>query len=149
VHRIRGEDEPTAAARIYEHELRETFSTPDGPPRATPGSRFDLVLLGMGHDGHTASLFPGMAAVRERERWVAVHPASAESLGRLTLTPLTINAAAEVAFLVAGREKAPTLRRVLEGPCQPDVLPAQAIAPYAGRLRWLVDEAAAGELGRR
>jgi 6-phosphogluconolactonase len=149
VHRVRGEGDPAEAATAYERELRAAFATPEGPPRPTPGSRFDLVLLGMGGDGHTASLFPGTSAVRERERWVRAQHVAAVSMWRVTLTPVVINAAAEVAFLVAGREKAPTLHRVLEGPYQPDALPAQAIAPHAGRLCWLVDAAAAADLRRR
>jgi 6-phosphogluconolactonase len=138
VHRIHGEDDPAAAALAYEQELRETFATREGPPRPAPGARFDLVLLGMGDDGHTASLFPGTAAVRERERWVVAHHVAAASMWRISLTPVVIDTAAEVAFLVVGHEKATTLRRVLEGPYQPEALPAQAIAPHAGRLRWLV-----------
>lgn len=146
VHRVRGEDEPAAAAAAYERDLRETFATPDGPPHLSPGRRFDLVLLGMGEDGHTASLFPGTAALREPARWVrAVHPAAVPT-ARVTLTPAVINAAAEVAFLVSGRAKAATLRRVREGPYRPDALPAQIIAPRAGRLRWLVDADAAADL---
>lgn len=149
VHRIRGEDEPAAAAAAYERDLRETFATPDGPPRLSPGSRFDLVLLGLGEDGHTASLFPGAAALREPARWVrAVHPAAVPT-ARVTLTPAVINAAAEVVFLVSGGAKAATLRRVREGPYQLDALPAQIIAPRAGRLRWLVDADAAADLESR
>ncbi|MEX2032338.1 MAG: 6-phosphogluconolactonase, partial [Dehalococcoidia bacterium] len=149
IHRIRGEDEPAAAAAVYELELRVTLATPDGPPRLMPGSRFDLILLGMGEDGHTASLFPGTAALREPERWVrAVHP-SAVPMARVTLTPALINAAAEVAFLVSGPAKAAILRRVLEGPYQPDTLPAQIIGPRAGHLRWLVDADAAADLESR
>jgi 6-phosphogluconolactonase len=108
-----------------------------------------IALLGMGPDGHTASLFPSTAAVRESVRWAVGHYVAAVSMWRITLTPLVFDAAAEVVFLVAGRDKATTLRRVLEGPHEPDELPAQAIAPTAGRLRWLVDAAAASELGRR
>jgi 6-phosphogluconolactonase len=149
VHRIHGEDDPAAAAAAYERELRTTFATPTGPPRTTPGARFDLVLLGMGPDGHTASLFPSTAAVHETVRWVVAHRVDAVSMWRVTLTPVVLNAAAAVVFLVAGRDKAATLRRVLEGPRQPDLLPSQAIVPSHGRLRWLVDAAAASELGRR
>jgi len=149
VHRIRGEDDPAEAAAAYERELRRAFATPDGPPRPAPGARFDLVLLGMGDNGHTASLFPGMAAVRERERWAVAQHVAVVSMWRVTVTPIVINAAAEVAFLVSGPEKARTLRRVLEGPLRPNALPAQAVAPGAGSLRWLVDAAAAAELRRR
>jgi len=139
VHRIRGEDDPDAAAAAYERELREAFA---GPPVA----RFDLVLLGMGGNGHTASLFPGGAAIHETERWVMADYVAEMSMWRVTLTPVVINAAAEVVFLVSGPEKAATLKRVLEGPYQPDALPAQVVAPAAGRLRWLVDTAAAAAL---
>ena len=149
VHRIRGEDEPDMAAAAYERELRATFGTPDGPPRTSAGSRFDLVLLGMGADGHTASLFPGTPAVHESVRWVIAHHPAAASTWRVTLTPIVFDAAAEVVFLVVGREKAASARHVLEGPSQSDVYPAQAIAPQAGRLRWLLDDGAASELGRR
>lgn len=146
IFRIRGEDEPAAAATAYERDLRELFATPEGPPRLSPGSRFDLVLLGMGEDGHAASLFPGMAALRECSRWVrAVHLAEVRT-SRVTLTPGVIDAAAEIVFLVSGRAKAATLRRVLEGPYRPEALPAQIIAPRAGRLRWLVDADAAADL---
>jgi 6-phosphogluconolactonase len=146
VHRIRGEDEPDAAAAACERDLRTAFATPDGPPRLEPGARFDLVLLGMGEDGHTASLFPGSDALRERTRWVRAIRRADGSPARVTLTPLVINAAAEIIFLVSGRAKAATLRRVREGPYQPDVLPAQLVAPGAGRLRWLVDADAAADL---
>ncbi len=148
LHRIRGEDDPAAAAAAYERALRQAFATPDGPPRHAPGSRFDLVLLGMGDNGHTASLFPGMPAVHERGRWVVAQQVVAEPMWRVTLTPVVINAAGEVVFLVSGRGKAATLGRVLDGPHQPDALPAQVVAPRSGRLRWLVDAAAAADLRR-
>ena len=133
VHRIHGEDDPATAAEVYEATLRTLL-------------RIDLVLLGLGEDGHTASLFPGSAAVHERTRWVMAARASAASLWRITLTPVVINAAAEVLFIVSGAAKAGILRRVLEGPRRPQSLPAQAIAPTNGRVRWCVDAAAAAEL---
>jgi len=133
VHRIHGEDDPATAAGVYEATLRTLL-------------RIDLVLLGLGEDGHTASLFPGGAAVHERTRWVMAARASAASLWRITLTPAVINAAAEVLFLVSGGAKAGILRRVLEGPRRPEELPAQAIAPSNGRVRWYVDAAAAADL---
>ncbi|HEX4954719.1 MAG TPA: 6-phosphogluconolactonase [Thermoanaerobaculia bacterium] len=147
IHRIRGEAEPAVAAAAYERELREAFATPTGPPRTMPGARFDLVLLGLGQDGHTASLFPGAEALHERELWVRAERAPAAPPWRITLTPMVVNAAAEVVFLVAGRDKAAALRRVLTEPPQPDLLPAQGIRPTAGSLGWLVDAAATAELG--
>jgi len=148
VHRIRGEEDPTVSAAAYERELRTVFATDAGPPRSERGAGFDLVLLGMGDNGHTASLFPGLRAVRETQRWVMAEYVAEVSMWRVTLTPVVINAAAEVVFLVAGGTKAAMLRRVLDGPREPDVLPAQAVAPRHGRLRWLVDVAAAAQLER-
>lgn len=144
VHRIRGEDEPVRAAAAYERELRAVFATPHGPPSLESGRRFDLILLGMGSNGHTASLFPWLAAVRERERWVMAEHVAEVAAWRITLTTPVLNAAAHVVFLVTGADKAATLQRVLDGPVQPDVLPAQAIAPRDGALTWLVDADAAG-----
>jgi 6-phosphogluconolactonase len=141
IHRIRGEDEPESAAAACERELRSFFGTaPDG---ITPAAGFDLVFLGMGDDGHTASLFPGSSAVRENVRWVLAQYVEAASMWRITLTPSFINAARNITFIVSGSDKAPRLREVLEGPEQPERLPAQAIKPKQGRLVWLVDEAAA------
>ena len=139
VHRIHGEDDPATAAEVYEAMLRALLRTP-------AGARIDLVLLGLGEDGHTASLFPGSAAVHERTRWVMAARAVAASMWRITLTPAVINAAAEVLFLVSGDAKAGILRRVIEGPRRPQELPAQAIAPSNGRVRWCVDAAAAADL---
>ncbi|MGH7655390.1 MAG: 6-phosphogluconolactonase [Gemmatimonadaceae bacterium] len=146
VHRMRGEDPPAAAAERYEQELRAAFATPTGAPRAEPRSRFDLVLLGLGTNGHTASLFPHLRAVHEHKRWVVAEDVEMLQMWRVTLTPDVINAAAEILFLVSGHEKAPVLRRVLRGPRMVDDLPAQAIAPADGRLLWLVDAPAASEL---
>jgi len=144
IDRICGEDPPARAAAAYERELRVAFTTPEGPPSVLPGRRFDLVLLGMGSNGHTASLFPGLSAVRERERWVVAEHVAEVAMWRITLTPPVLNAAAHIVFLVSGAEKAATLERVLEGP--PGVFPAQAIVPHDGVLTWLVEEAAAGKL---
>src|SRR5205823_1251721 len=98
---------------------------------------------GLGEDGHTASLFPGAVAVHGSPCWVRAEYVQAVSAWRVTLTPITFNAAAEVAFLVTGVAKAPILRQVLEGPWRPYQLPAQLIAPTAGRVRWFVDAPAA------
>lgn len=139
IHRIRAENpDAGAAAAEYERELREFF-------RLEPGQwpRFDVILLGMGPDGHTASLFPGTEVIHERTRLVAASWVEKFNAYRITLTPPVLNNAAGVIFLVAGEEKAETLRAVLEGEYQPERLPAQLIRPTNGRLRWLVDRAAA------
>jgi 6-phosphogluconolactonase len=138
VHRIRGEENPTAAAVLYEATLRALLNT--------PRTRIDLVLLGLGDDGHTASLFPGGAPVQEQTRWVMVASAPAAPRWRVTLTPPLINAAAGVLFIVSGGTKASAVHRVLEGPRRPLDLPAQAIGPSNGRVRWCLDAAAAAEL---
>ena len=150
VHRIRGEDAPALAAQAYERTLRTVLRTPRGPPRQTPGARIDLVLLGLGDDGHTASLFPG-AHDAPGEAWVVARYHEASSQWRVTLTPVLINAAAEVLFLVSGEAKSAIVRRVLEGPRQPQELPAQLIAPAdgGGRMLWLLDAAAARDLESR
>jgi 6-phosphogluconolactonase len=146
VHRIRGEDDPTEAAAGYQREIRTAFGTPDGPPQSTPGHCFDLVLLGLGEDGHTASLFPGTAAVLETERWVVGHRVAAVPEWRITLTPPVLTAAGSILFLVSGSNKAAALHRVIEGPYRPLELPAQVVAS-GGQARWLVDAAAASQLG--
>jgi 6-phosphogluconolactonase len=97
----------------------------------------------MGEDGHTASLFPGTAALHEQTHWVVAHYVDKLSAWRVTLTPVAINAAAHVTFVVSGAGKAERLREVLDGPHQPDVLPAQIVRPTDGRLLWLADAAAA------
>jgi 6-phosphogluconolactonase len=149
VHRIRGEDVPALAAEAYERTLRTLLRTPRGPPRETPGTRIDLVLLGLGNDGHTASLFPGAPDASDGEPWVVARLDAARSLWRVTLTPVLINAAAEILFLVAGEAKAAIVRRVLEGPRRPQELPAHLIAPADGRMLWLLDAAAARDLEGR
>jgi 6-phosphogluconolactonase len=146
VHRMRGELEPAQAAADYEQVLRAFFSLPLvglETHHKTPPPRFDLILLGMGDDGHTASLFPGAAAIREQRRWVVADYVEKLGAWRVTLTPAVINAAADVIFLVSGPGKAERLRQVLAEPRQPDQLPAQIVRPARGRLRWLVDAAAA------
>ncbi len=129
---------PAAEARRYEALLREFF-TPDAP-------RFDLILLGLGENGHTASLFPGDPALAETERWVASVYVAEQDLHRLTLTVPLINQARTVAFLVSGAAKAAVVREVIAGPRDPERLPAQLILPEPGELHWLLDKAAAGSL---
>lgn len=136
IHRICGELEPEAAAQAYAAELRDFFDT------AWP--TFDLIWLGLGQDGHTASLFPGSDAVVEAKRPVVAVTAHYQDrpARRVTLTPPAINAARHVVFLVTGESKAETLQAVLEGPYQPRTCPAQIVQPTEGQLRWLVDAAA-------
>ena len=126
---------PKAVALAYEKTLRSHFA--GSPPR------FDLIFLGLGADGHTASLFPGETRLLEGERWVAaVHPPGRD-LPRITLTPAIINQAWLVAFLVAGADKAAILKKTLQGPGDPPRLPAQLIKPISGKIHWLVDQSAA------
>jgi 6-phosphogluconolactonase len=103
----------------------------------------------MGDDGHTASLFPSTAAVHEPVRWVVAHRVEELDAWRVTLTPVVLNAAANVLFVISGEGKSERLREVLEGPHLPEALPAQVVKPSAGRLVWMVDEAAAAELSGR
>src|SRR6266851_2391918 len=138
IHRMRGELPPEIAAQDYERELREFFG--DEPPS------LDLILLGMGDNGHTASLFPGLTAVHEQQRWVVAEYVDEVGMWRLTLSPVVLNLAREVLFLVAGAAKAAMLRRVLQGPYSPGQLPAQVVRPPLGEVFWLVDAAAAAEL---
>jgi 6-phosphogluconolactonase len=126
------------AARDYERLLREFFHIAKGE-----WPRFDLVLLGMGKDGHTASLFPGTAVLAETERLVAEQWVDRLGMYRITLTPPVLNRSSFLMFLVSGRDKAETLRAVLCGPRSPHELPAQLIAPLEGRLLWVVDRDAA------
>lgn len=143
IHRMKGELDPAQAAADYEQTLRQFFA------RRRDGSvRFDLVLLGMGDDGHTASLFPGTAALEETERLVAENYVEKLDAWRLTLTAAAINAADRVMFLVSGKSKAETLQQVLEGSGQPYELPAQLIQPASGNLLWLLDEPAASKLSK-
>ena len=128
---------PAEAAQNYEAQLREFFA--GGPPR------LDLVLLGLGDNGHTASLFPDTPVLEETRRWAAPVVAEAD-LYRVTLTAPFINQAAMVAFLVAGGSKAGVLQEVLHGPRDPGRLPAQLIQPQNGELFWLTDLAAAAQL---
>ena len=142
VWRIKGEyPDPSQAAAEYERKLRDVFGL-----RAGQLPRFDLVLLGMGDDGHTASLFPGTAALGERQRLVVANRVPKFNTDRITLTAPVINNAASVMFLVQGADKAPALKAVLESPFEPERLPAQLIRPDTGRLLWIVDQSAAGLL---
>lgn len=140
VYRIKGELPAAEAAADYEQTLHTLF-----PGTATfPG--FDLVLLGLGPDGHTASLFPQSPAVKERTRWVAGNWVEKLQQYRITLTFPVLNAAAEVLFLVTGDDKTWALKEVFRGSAPVDEIPARGIAPISGKLTFLVDRAAAAGL---
>jgi 6-phosphogluconolactonase len=142
VHRIKGEMANAAeAAEQYEEELRVGFRLEAGQL-----PRFDLILLGMGPEGHTASLFPGTKALGEQRRLVVSNWVGKLYTNRITLTPPVLNNAARVIFLVHGADKALALKAVLEGPYEPEQLPAQMIQPKNGRVLWLLDPTAAGML---
>jgi 6-phosphogluconolactonase len=139
VHRMRGEGDPTAAAADYDVVLRRELG--ERP-------RLDLVLLGMGPEGHTASLFPGTVAGIDRDKACIAHYVPKLDKWRITLTPRAINDARNVAITAGGAEKADALHEVLLGVHDPDTYPAQIVQPHDGELRWLVDAAAASRLTR-
>ncbi len=129
------------AAQSYEQTLRQFFQLKDGEL-----PRFDLILLGMGPDGHTASLFPGTAALHEDERLVAANWVEKSKTWRITLTYPVLNHAAAVLFMATGEEKQESLLQVLQGKPDPENYPAQGVQPTNGSLIWLVDQAAAGPM---
>jgi 6-phosphogluconolactonase len=139
VHRMRCELTPAEAAADYEEQLREFFGPSEVPS-------FDLILLGLGEDGHTASLFPETSALDVTDWCVVVNPVLKLETSRLTLTIPVINAARAVTFLVAGEDKAEALKEVLEGDADPRAYPAKFIRPEGGDLTWMVDRAAASAL---
>jgi 6-phosphogluconolactonase len=146
IHRIRGEEEnPAVAVQAYLGELKKL-----APENGIP--IFDYVVLGMGSDGHTASLFPDSPALDEVTQWFVANavdsPLCKGKTIRLTLTAGTINWAKRIRFLITGADKADALREVLDGPIDPKRYPAQLIKPKDGTLVWMVDEAAAKKLGR-
>jgi 6-phosphogluconolactonase len=141
IHRMRGEDDPEAAARAYEDELREFFSLAENE-----FPRFELVLLGLGDNVHIASLFPGSPAIHESRRLVSAVEVDAPQRRRITLTPPVLNHAARVMFIVSGANKAEAVRLALQGPRDIDKYPAQLIDPDRTEVMWLLDRAAASQL---
>jgi 6-phosphogluconolactonase len=139
IHRIQAENpDAREAANDYAQELRGCF----GPgPMTLP--RLDFILLGMGADGHTASLFPGSAALHEQNQWVAANWVDKFQTYRITMTPPLLNNGACVVFLVQGQEKAEPLYAVLYGERNPETYPSQLIQPVHGECHWLVDRPAA------
>jgi 6-phosphogluconolactonase len=142
IHRVRGELEPAEASRDYALALSGFAS----PPFEFP--RFDLVYLGMGEDGHTASLFPGSPVDVAEPTLPGTAHYQNRPANRVTVTQLVFNQARTVAFMVTGEKKASTLAEVLGDRYNPELLPAQRISPKNGSLIWLVDEDAAGKLPR-
>ncbi len=138
IYRIRGEEPPMQAARAYEDDLREHFGLAEGE-----FPRFSLVLMGLGNNSHTASLFPGSTAIYETERIAVAVEVDAPQRHRVSLTVPVFNNAAHVVFLVAGESKAQAVKNILQGPRDPERFPAQMIAPTEGELVWLLDKAAA------
>lgn len=142
IHRMRGEAQPETAAIEYEELLRRLTATAPGPWPV-----LDLVLLGMGEDGHTASLFPGTAALGEQSRWVVPGLSPQGTKSRITLTLGVINHASVILFLVTGQKKANVIRRILQSRADViDAYPAARVVPESGRLMWYLDRAAASEL---
>ena len=138
VHRMQGELPPDEAAKAYEEELRDFFGPEELP-------QFDLILLGIGGDGHTASLFPETSALEVHDRWVVANPVLKLETTRITLTVPAINAARAVYFLVAGEGKAEALGQILGGDADPRAYPASLIQPQGGP-EWMLDQPAASEL---
>ena len=139
IHVMRTDIDPVAAASAYEQSLRDYF----------PGENsFDLVLLGLGEDAHTLSLFPGSSIIDEKNSWVRAVYLKDQNVYRITLTAAPVNAAKAVYFIVSGTEKSRALKQVLEGEFDPIQYPAQVIQPVRGELRWLVDAAAASLLSK-
>ncbi len=142
VTRIKGEyPDADQAALEYEKALREYFKLKDAEY-----PRFDLVLAGMGNEGHTLSLFPGTKALHADGRVVVRNWVGKLYAERITLTAPAASNAAQVIFMVTGADKAPALKAVLEGPFEPEQLPAQLLQPQNGKLLWLVDTAAGSML---
>jgi len=138
IHPIDGETAPDAAAATYERLLHREL--------ADSGGRLDLVFLGLGEDGHTASLFPGSSLPADAARWVAGVQADGRETARVTMTPTLINGARMVVFLVMGKAKASILDAVLSDTVVHRPLPARLIRPRRGRLIWMVDRKAASNI---
>lgn len=142
LHRIPGELPAAEAARAYERTLRALFP-------GAPFPRFDLILLGLGADGHTASLFPATPALDEQAAWVVAQHVEGLDTDRITLTFPVLNAAAEVLFLVTGKDKANALHEVLAGSAPVSHIPARGVLPQQGTVTFFVDEAAVAPRVRR
>jgi 6-phosphogluconolactonase len=138
IHPIRCDQSPQQAADLYEKELKDFFNTQN--------PNFHLVLLGLGENAHTASLFPHTSVLNETERWVSEVYIPELEMHRITFTAPFINQASQVVFLVSGLDKSSVLKKVLEGSYKPHDLPAQLIRPNGVQPIWLVDKAASHKL---
>ncbi len=138
IHIIRTDIEPEFSSIEYEKLLHEYFPDND--------KTFDLVLLGMGDNAHTLSLFPGYDVVQEKERWVQSFYLEEQKMVRITLTAPVVNAAGCIVFLVSGSDKAAAVQHVLAGEHEPDLYPSQIIQPFKGELYWWIDKAAGADL---
>jgi 6-phosphogluconolactonase len=143
IHRMRGEDEPAQAAAEYDQELRSAFRLNE------PGDLplFNLLLLGLGENAHIASLFPHHPALHENSSLTVAVDVDALPRRRISLTMPVINNAERVMFLVSGEKKAPAVKSVLQGANEPEQYPAQFVRPHRGEVLWLIDKAAASQLG--
>jgi 6-phosphogluconolactonase len=145
IHRVLGEADSATAVADYTTQLRQLAK----PDRTWP--RFDLAIMGLGSDGHTASLFPGSIPAAETTDPVMAVTANYDGrpAHRITLTPLVFNDARHILFMLTGANKADAVTAVVRGPQQPEKWPAQRICPHDGQITWLLDEAAAPQLGTR
>ena len=141
IHRIQSEIDPQEAATRYEEELIGYFGLVPGEP-----PEFDLILLGIGADGHTASLFPATVALEENDRLVVANPVDKLDTVRITFTIPVVTEAANVLLLAAGADKADAVQRTLEAPYEPIQTPAQVLRTAAGKVTWLLDKAAGAKL---
>lgn len=140
VHKMRVDIEPLFAAKDYENVLQVYFGNTE--------KSFDLILLGVGNDGHTLSLFPGSLVVDEKQHWVNAVYNEKQKMYRITLMPSIVNKASRIAFMVTGENKSEILYRIIEGQYEPNVLPAQLIKPENGELHWFLDKNAAKKLNK-
>jgi 6-phosphogluconolactonase len=138
VHRVATDDgDPQTAAARYEQEIRKVLGDP---------ARFDLILLGLGTNGHTASLFPHCPALKVRDRLVVTDYIEEVKMNRITFTAPLINDAHAILFLLSGHDKAAVFKEVVLGPLDPERLPSQLIEPAHGTLTWLADKDAAADV---